>query len=124
MKALLVAVLFASACTVGSSTGGSPTNGPTSPDAAMQSGSNSNNNGSNTGSNTGSNSNLPACTGALYDPCTSNSQCTSANCKTFSAQGIEVCTTTCTPGDNTPCGAGTCNNMGICKPPAANACSR
>jgi len=121
MKAVLVAALLA-ACTVGDSTGGIPTNGPTAPDAASSSGSNSNNNGSNTGSSGGSN--LPACTGALYDPCTDNSQCMSGNCKAFGGAGIQVCTVTCTPGDNTPCGAGTCNNMGICKPNAANACSR
>jgi hypothetical protein len=120
MKALLLALVFAGGCTVGSSGpgtgGGTPTSGPTAPDAAVTS------TGSNGGS--GSNSNLPACTGALYDPCTDNTQCMSANCKAFGGQGIQVCTTTCTPGDNTPCGAGTCNNMGICKPPAANACSR
>ncbi len=124
MKALLVAALLAG-CTVGDSTGGTPTNGPSSPDAGTSSSGsnqNGNNNGSNTGSNTGSN--LPACTGALYDPCTSNAQCMSQNCKAFGGAGIEVCTVTCTPGDNTPCGAGTCNNMGICKPPAANACTR
>jgi hypothetical protein len=124
MKALLVAALLAG-CTVGDSTPGVPTSGPSAPDAGASSGSNQNNNGSDTGSS-GSNggSNLPACTGALYDPCTDNTQCMSGNCKAFGGAGIEVCTTTCTPGDNTPCGAGTCNNMGICKPNAANACSR
>jgi hypothetical protein len=67
-----------------------------------------------------------ACTGAVYDPCTDNTQCMSGNCKTFAAAGIEVCTQTCTPGDNTTCpGTGaTCNNMGICKPAAANTCTR
>lgn len=121
MKALLVALLFAAGCTVGDSGpgGGTPTPGPTSPDAAVN---NTGSNGDNQGS--GSNSNLPACTGALYDPCTDNTQCASANCKAFNGLGVQVCTVTCTVGDNTPCGAGTCNNMGICKPPAANACSR
>jgi hypothetical protein len=119
MKALLVALVFAAGCTVGdsSSGGGVPTAGPTAPDAATAT-------GSGDGSGSGSGSNLPACTGALYDPCTDASQCMSGNCKAFGGAGIEVCTTTCTPGDNTPCGAGTCNNMGICKPDAANACSR
>jgi hypothetical protein len=125
MKGILVGVVFAAACTVGSTKGGPTPSGPTEPDAAMPAnpGSNSDNNGSNTGSN-GSNSNLPTCTGALYDPCTDNTQCMSQNCKLFGGAGLEVCTVTCTPGDNTPCGAGTCNNMGICKPNAANACSR
>ena len=63
------------------------------------------------------------CTGALYDPCTDNTQCMSQNCQAFAAQGIEVCTTTCTPGDDTPCAGGTCNMKGICKPPAANSCT-
>ena len=95
MKALLAALVLAAGCMVGDSGpgpgGGTPTGGPTSPDAGV---SNTGSNGDNQGS--GSDSTLPACTGALYDPCT----------------------------DNTPCGAGTCNNMGICKPPAANACTR
>ena len=71
-----------------------------------------------------------ACTGAVYDPCTDNTQCTSNNCHLYSAQALQVCVTTCTPGDNTTCPAdktgvyGTCNNMGICRPAAANACTR
>jgi hypothetical protein len=123
MKALLAALVLAAGCMVGDSGpgpgGGTPTGGPTSPDAGV---SNTGSNGDNQGS--GSNSTLPACTGALYDPCTDNTQCQSASCKAFNGLGVEVCTTTCTPGDDTPCGAGTCNNMGICKPPAANACTR
>jgi hypothetical protein len=73
--------------------------------------------------------NLPACTNAVFDPCTDNAQCTSNNCKLFNGD-FQVCTQTCTPGDNTTCpvdksGAnGNCNNMGICKPSAPNACMR
>jgi len=65
-----------------------------------------------------------ACTGAPYDPCTTASQCMSTNCHNYN--GLQVCVTACTPGDNTTCptdstGAhGTCNNMSICKPAAAN----
>jgi hypothetical protein len=121
MKALLLVLV--TGCVVGDSGpgtgGGTPTSGPSSPDAGQSStGSNGDNQGS------GSNANLPACTGALYDPCTDSTQCESASCKAFNGLGVEVCTTTCTPGDDTPCGTGTCNNMGICKPPAANACAR
>ena len=71
-----------------------------------------------------------ACTGATYDPCTAPTQCTSGNCHLYAAQNLQVCVTTCTAGDNTTCprdssGAyGTCNNMGICKPVAANNCTR
>jgi len=71
----------------------------------------------------------PACTNAVYDPCNDNTQCTSGQCRLFNGSNIQVCTTTCTPGDNTTCPMqngqpATCNNMGICKPPAANVCTR
>jgi len=71
-----------------------------------------------------------ACTGATFDPCTAATQCMSMNCHLFNQQALQVCVATCTPGDNTTCpvdrtGAhGTCNNNGICKPAAANDCSR
>jgi hypothetical protein len=68
-----------------------------------------------------------ACTGAIYDPCTSNTQCTGGNCKLFMGDNIQVCTQTCTPGAACPMAGSTavsCNNMGVCKPPAANNCTR
>src|SRR6266567_9452154 len=76
-----------------------------------------------TGSGSGS-----ACTGAVYDPCTagSNSQCMSMMCHAYTMSGFTVCTTTCTPGDNTTCPVdisgnhGTCNSMANCKPTAPN----
>ena len=127
MKTLLVlALAFAAGCTVGDSPTGGSTGGSTgggnsgggAPDASTA-----------TGSNTGGGSNTAAaCTGAAYDPCTDNTQCMSQNCKAFGGAGLEVCTVTCTPGDDTGClqngVQGTCNNMGICKPPAANSCTR
>ncbi|HEY1555106.1 MAG TPA: hypothetical protein VGF94_09775 [Kofleriaceae bacterium] len=70
------------------------------------------------------------CTGAIYDPCTDNSQCMSMQCHDYRGDGIEVCTQSCTPGDDTTCpidptGAhGLCNTMGNCKPAQANTCSR
>ncbi|MBA3501437.1 MAG: hypothetical protein M4D80_08050 [Myxococcota bacterium] len=67
------------------------------------------------------------CTGAVYDPCTANTQCTSMNCRLFMGDGIQVCTQTCTAGTACPMAgstAVTCNNMGVCKPPAANNCTR
>src|SRR5579871_221179 len=69
------------------------------------------------------------CTGAAYDPCTQNTQCTSMNCHLYNASMLQVCTQSCTPGDNTTCpvdatGAnGFCNNMGNCKPAKANSCT-
>ena len=71
-----------------------------------------------------------ACTNALYDPCTDNTQCTSGNCRAFNmpSPGIQICTQTCDA--NTPCpppaGGATvqCTNAGVCRPTAANACTR
>ena len=78
---------------------------------------------------TGSGSGSATCTGAAYDPCNDNTQCTSGKCQLFSGSGFQVCTQTCTPGDSTTCPmqngqAAQCNNMGICKPLAANTCTR
>jgi hypothetical protein len=72
----------------------------------------------------------PACTGAVYDPCTTNDQCMSMNCHFYMMSNFTICTQACTPGDNTTCPVdatgthGTCNNMGNCKPTAANNCTR
>ncbi len=71
-----------------------------------------------------------ACTGAVYDPCTDNSQCMSGMCHLYSSAGLQVCTQACTAGNNTTCPVdatgvnGTCNNMANCKPVVANHCSR
>ena len=68
-----------------------------------------------------------ACTGAIYDPCTSNTQCMSGNCRLFMGDGIQVCTQACSAAMPCPMAGSTavaCNNMGICKPPAANNCTR
>lgn len=70
-----------------------------------------------------------ACTGAAYDPCTDGTQCTSGTCQEFAQAGIQVCTQSCTPGDATTCPMQNgmpqqCNNMGICRPAAANDCTR
>ncbi len=70
------------------------------------------------------------CTGKAYDPCTAATQCMSNTCHLFMAQNLQVCVTTCTPGNNATCPVdktgvnGVCNNMGICKPAAANDCTR
>lgn len=83
--------------------------------------------GPGTGSDAGSSA---ACTNALYDPCTDNSQCTSGNCHMFNmpSPGIKVCTQACST--TTPCPmqngmAAECGtNSLICRPPAANNCTR
>ncbi len=70
------------------------------------------------------------CTGAVYDPCTDNTQCMSSMCHLYTATNLQVCTQSCTAGNNTTCPTdvtgvnGTCNNMGNCKPAAANNCHR
>ena len=70
-----------------------------------------------------------ACTNADYDPCTDNTQCTSGNCHLYQQSGFQVCVSSCTPGsaECPPDSSGNpamCNNMGICKPVAANDCTR
>src|SRR4051794_15036778 len=71
-----------------------------------------------------------ACTGAVYDPCTTAAQCMSMNCKFYMQSNFTVCTQTCTPGDNASCPAdssgtnGVCNTMGLCKPAQPNNCTR
>ena len=70
----------------------------------------------------------PACTGAVYDTCGGNGQCTSQNCHLFMADGIQVCTQACSgsmacPNDSTGA-AVACNGMNICKPSVANNCHR
>lgn len=66
------------------------------------------------------------CTGALYDSCTGNAGCMSNNCKLFNGSGFMVCTQACSTANPCPNQGGTavaCNNMGICKPTAPNACT-
>lgn len=70
-----------------------------------------------------------ACTNAAYDPCTTAAECASGNCQLFQQAGIQICTQTCTPGDPTTCPQQggqpvPCNNMGVCRPAAANTCTR
>jgi hypothetical protein len=48
-------------------------------------------------------------------------------CHLFNGAALQVCTPSCTPGAACPSQGGvtiTCNNMGFCKPPAANNCTR
>jgi len=130
MKTLLLGLVLAAGCIVGDSgtgTGGGGGGGGTGGGGTGGGGGTADmliDAGTGGGSGTG-----VACTNAAYDPCTDNAQCTSNKCQLFSGSGIQVCTTTCTPGDNTTCPLqngqpATCNNMGICKPLAANACTR
>ena len=123
MKSILIACVFAAGCTVGDTGGGGGGGGSggVTPDAAaaqVQA------DGGGDGGAGG-----VACTGAVYDPCTDPAQCMSGRCQLFSQSGFQVCTQTCTPGDSTTCPAqngqpAQCNGMGICKPAAANACTR
>ena len=119
---LSILLIGLAACTVGQ--GGPAPIGDAAPHGSGGGGSNSEAPDAASGSNQAA-----ACTGSAYDPCTDNTQCTGGNCKAFGGAGLEVCTVSCTPGDATTCptAAGitaTCNNMGICKPSAATACSR
>jgi hypothetical protein len=67
-----------------------------------------------------------ACTGAAFDLCNTEHDCTSANCHLFMSDGFQVCTQACdatTPCPNDATGApAECNAMSICKPAMANDC--
>ena len=73
--------------------------------------------------------NLPACTNATYDPCTSNAECDSNDCHLFNGE-FQVCQVPCTPLDDSTCPLdatgihGKCNMRGFCKPSTPNACER
>lgn len=125
MKAVFCALLLAAGCMVGDG-GPVDTSGGGGGGGGGGSGSSS---GSGGGGATVDGGTALACTGAAYDPCTDAAQCTSGKCQAFGQVGIQVCTVTCTPGDSTTCPMqggqpAQCNNMGICKPPAANSCMR
>jgi hypothetical protein len=65
------------------------------------------------------------CTGLLYDACNPaapNCQ-TGLSCKTFTGSGFSVCTQTCGTCPKQGANLVTCNQMGICKPNAPNACT-
>src|SRR5512138_2457457 len=71
----------------------------------------------------------PSCKKEVYDPCTTNADCTSGNCHFYMQDGFSVCTQACTALDNSTCPVdstgvnGTCNMRGECKPAAPNACT-
>ncbi|MEP6861980.1 MAG: hypothetical protein ABJE66_15255 [Deltaproteobacteria bacterium] len=63
------------------------------------------------------------CTGAVYDKCNDEHDCTAMNCRPFGA--IQVCTQVCS--DTAPCpndemGNAVSCNSGLCQPAAANNC--
>ena len=71
-----------------------------------------------------------ACTGALYDPCTTDEQCMSGICRSYTGTGFSACTEACSmpstptcPPDSTGIAAG-CNKMGQCRPTQPNDCTR
>ena len=67
------------------------------------------------------------CTGKIYDACTGTTgNCMSGMCKAFNSAGFSVCTQACSASNPCPTQNGAavpCNNMGICRPSAANACT-
>lgn len=70
----------------------------------------------------------PLCTGAVYDTCASNDQCSSQACHLYTANALQICTQACSasmPCPNDATGAPVaCNQMGNCKPSVANNCHR
>lgn len=70
---------------------------------------------------------LPACTGATYEMCTDNAQCTSQQCRVFMQDGIQICTQNCDAQNPCPDFNGNpvlCNMMGRCKSPGQTMCTR
>lgn len=75
-----------------------------------------------------------SCDGTIYDRCLQEHDCMigAMDCRNFAGtgtgDGFEVCTKTCTVGDDAACGKtldgrqATCNPMGICQPPGPNEC--
>lgn len=132
MKAAIVAILFAAGCIVGESTtpgGGGGGGGGGDGDGMGDGMGNGNGNGNGNNMMPDAGTALPACTNAAYDPCTTAADCTSGQCQLFQGAGLQICSSTCTPGDPTTCPqqdgqAVPCNNMGVCRPVAANACMR
>ena len=66
---------------------------------------------------------LPRCTGAAYDACTTEHECTSQDCRVVGT--VQACTQACSATVPCPDLDGepvTCNAGGLCEPPAARAC--
>jgi hypothetical protein len=68
------------------------------------------------------------CNGTNYDRCLQEHDCMSGDCRNFPApDNFQVCSKTCTVGDDTTCGMtldgrpATCV-AGLCKPPGPNEC--
>jgi hypothetical protein len=74
------------------------------------------------------------CAGNLYDACATEHDCMSSNCFNFMTSKFQVCSVSCTPGNDAPCMSndrgqpGHCvvisGSNGICMPPAENDCTR
>jgi len=75
------------------------------------------------------------CAGNLYDSCRNEHDCMSDRCFNFMSANFQVCSVSCTVGDDTPCMTNdrgqkaTCmpiasgSSNGICTPPAENDCT-
>lgn len=64
------------------------------------------------------------CTGAAYDPCNDEHECTSNTCQNFMAEGFQVCSQPCDAANPCP-GDGECDaTLALCKPAAPNDCTR
>lgn len=66
------------------------------------------------------------CSGAVYDLCNTEHDCTSMACQLFTPDNFQVCTQPCSstvPCPNDKAGnPGTCTAQLICKPAAPNSC--
>ncbi|MBS1120705.1 MAG: hypothetical protein H6Q90_2933 [Deltaproteobacteria bacterium] len=63
------------------------------------------------------------CTGAAYDPCSTEHDCDTPFCQNFAVEGFQVCTTSCDGTTACPTGGDCDLTVGMCKPAAANTCT-
>jgi len=71
------------------------------------------------------------CAGNLYDLCLQEHDCMALNmdCHNFVTEGFQVCSKSCTVGNDAPCGMtfdgrkATCSASGTCTPPGPNECT-
>jgi hypothetical protein len=52
----------------------------------------------------------------LFEPCTAADECEGCRCESFGTKG-QLCTISCTSGEQCPAPSDMCTNRGVCRPP-------
>src|SRR5258705_10314538 len=119
MRPILACLVFAFACSSKSATPDAPSGTPDAPSSIDAPSSDT------PGVDGMNDAAAAACTGALYDGCTDNTKCTSANCHEFPGGIVKVCTQACDV--NNPCpqqnGLAVPCVQALCRPDMANNCT-